>query len=45
MSTWRSTVSTGGVRNKDKDEEDDWETDPDFIVSFNLIHFFVQLTT
>ena len=40
MSTWRSNINTGGVKNKDKDQEDDWETDPDFIVSFNLADMF-----
>lgn len=40
MSTWRSNINTESVKNKDKDQDDDWETDPDFIVSFNHIDMF-----
>ena len=39
MSTWRSNINTSGNQNKVKDEDnnDDWETDPDFVVSRHRI--------
>lgn len=35
MSTWRSNVNANSNQNRAKDAEnnDDWETDPDFVVS------------
>lgn len=46
MSTWRSMVSTGSALNKvntKNDSDDDWETDPDFIVSYSLLFLFFKI--
>lgn len=40
MSTWRSVVSAGNPLSKTNvkpdSDDDDWETDPDFIASFSM---------
>jgi hypothetical protein len=33
MSVWRANIAQNNNRNKDQEDSDDWETDPDFVVS------------
>jgi len=35
MSVWRATVATQADKKDKSEEQDDWETDPDFVVSFS----------